>query len=130
MKTKTILMASCLIASALAVSAADAPAPPHVVEVIVLDVGTNMQKFQELANRIAAISKKQQAGGTVRYYVSTWSGEGAGRVIVTVEHPSLAALAQSQARRMASPDFQKWQADAQASGLKQLSSSLVTELRF
>jgi hypothetical protein len=30
----------------------------------------------------------------------------------------------------ASPEFRKWQADAQASGIKVLSQSLVTELRF
>jgi len=37
--------------------------------------------------------KKLQVGGTARYYVSTWAGDGAGRVIVTIEHPSLEALA-------------------------------------
>jgi hypothetical protein len=58
------------------------------------------------------------------------TGEGAGRVIVTVEHPSLAALAQSSAKLQASPEFQKWQTDAVASGIKQLSNSLVTELRW
>jgi peptidyl-tRNA hydrolase len=110
--------------------AADAPAPAHVTEVIVLDVGANMQKFIDLANRANAITKSLQVGGTVRYYVSTWAGEGTGRVIVTVEHPSLVSLAQSQAKLNASPEFKKWQADAQASGIKQLSSSLVTELRF
>ena len=57
-------------------------------------------------------------------------GDGAGRVIVTIEHPSLEALAQSQAKLNASPEFQQWQTDARASGIKQVSSSLVTELRF
>ena len=130
MKTKTILVASCLLAAAMALSAADAPAPPHVIEVITLDVGANMQKFQALAKRADEITKQIHAGGTVRYYVASWAGEGTGRVIVTIEHPSLAALAQSQAKMAASPEFQKWEADAAASGIKQLSSSLVTELRF
>ncbi|HUK00844.1 MAG TPA: hypothetical protein VLW26_01040 [Steroidobacteraceae bacterium] len=130
MKTKTLLVASCLIACGMGALAADTPAPPHVTEVIVLDVGSHMQKFMELANRASAITKQIQAGGTVRYYVSTWAGEGSGHVIVTVEHASLAALAQSDAKMNASPEFRKWQADADASGIKQLSNSLVTELKF
>ncbi len=131
MKTKTILMALSLIASGMAVSAADAPAPaPHVTEVIVLDVGANMQKFVDLANRVNAITKKLQVGGTARYFISSYAGEGTGRVIVTVEHSSLVAMAQSVSKLNASPEFQKWQADAQASGIKQLSSSIVTELHL
>jgi hypothetical protein len=119
-----------LLASATAISAADAPAAPHVTEVIVVDVGGGMQKFQELAKRVDAISKQLHVGGTVRYHLATWAGEGAGRVIVTVEYPSLTALADSSAKMNASPEFRKWQADAQASGIKVLSESLVTELKF
>ena len=130
MKITTILMSSCLLASAMAISAADAPAAPHVTEVIVVDIGGNMQKFQELAKRVDGISKQLHVGGTVRYHLATWAGEGSGRVIVTVEYPSLTALADSGAKMNASPEFRKWQADAQASGIKVLSQSLVTELRF
>ena len=131
MKIKAILpVASCLLAATMAISAADAPAPPHVTEVIVVDVGGNMQKFEELAKRVDGITKQLHAGGTVRYFVATWAGEGSGRVIVTIEHPSLAALEQSGQKMSASPEFRKWQADAQASGIKVVSESLVTELRF
>jgi len=129
MKIKTILVASCFIAS-MAVSGADAPAPPHVIEVIVLDVGANMQKFIDQSNRATAIMKKLQVGGTVRYYRSSWAGEGTGHVIVTIEYPSLVAFAQGTSKLDASPDFQRWRADAAASGIKELSSSIVTELRF
>jgi peptidyl-tRNA hydrolase len=79
---------------------------------------------------VNVITKKLQVEGTARYYVSSWAGEGTGRVIVTIEHSSLIALAQSVSKLNASPEFQKWQADAQASGIKQLSSSIVTELHF
>jgi ribosomal protein S5 len=130
MKTKTFLVASCLLASTMAISAADAPAPAHVIEVITIDTGGNMQKFMELSKRAAEIAKQVHAGGTVRYYMTTWAGDGAGRVVVTIEHQSLAALAQSEATLNASPEFRKWQADVAASGIKELSSSLVTELRF
>jgi len=134
MHTRTLFISAvCLIASSLVVSAADAPAPraAHVTEVIVLDVGAaNMQKFMDLANRASAITKQLQVAGTVRYYVGTWAGEGSGHVIVTVEYPSLLSLAQAEAKTSASPEFRQWQTDAANSGIKQLSSSLVTELRF
>src|SRR6516162_2608941 len=99
MKTGTILAAFATIAAAPTALAADQPAAaPHVAEVITLDVGANMEKFSELTKRVDAIAKKLQTTGTVRYYVSTWAGTAAGHVIVTVEYPSLASLAQSVAK--------------------------------
>ena len=129
MKTKIILVASCLVAIVTAVSSAAPPAgPPRVTEVIVLDVGTNMQKFNDLTSRVDAIATKYQSTGKSRYWITTFAGAEVGRVIVTVEYPSLISFAQSQAKMDASPEFQQWQKDAQTSGIKELSSSLVTEL--
>ncbi|HTT03400.1 MAG TPA: hypothetical protein VMG11_15075 [Steroidobacteraceae bacterium] len=131
MKAKTILAASVMIAAATAISAADqAPAAPHVTEVITVDVGANMQKFRDMSRRIDGILKGLQFAGKVRYYETTWAGTSAGHVIVTVEYPSLVILAQSVAKLNASPDFQKWEGDMQASGIKVLSESLITELRM
>ena len=130
-KTRTSFAAAAIIAAAAALpSAAQTPATPHVVEVIVLDVGSNMQKLAELSKRVDALTKQLRVTGTARYYMSTWAGAGAGQVIVTVEYPSLASLAQSVAKMNASPEFQKWEADVQASGIKVLSESLVTELHL
>jgi len=131
MKTQTIVAASIMIAAATAISAADQmPAAPHVTEVITLDVGANMQKFTELSKRVDGILKGLQFAGKVRYYETTWAGTSAGHVIVTVEYTSLMSLAQSVAKVGASPEFQKWEADMQASGVKVLSESLITELRM
>ncbi len=129
MKTQIFLMASFLVATVTAVSSAAPPAgPPHVTQVIVLDVGTNMQKFNDLTSRVDAIATKYQGTGKSRYWIATFAGAEVGRVIVTIEYPSLISFAQSEAKMNASPEFQQWQKDAQASGIKELSSSLVTEL--
>jgi hypothetical protein len=128
-KTQIILVASCLVATVTAISsAAPSAEPPRVTQVIVLDVGANMQKFNDLSSRVNSIATKNQSTGKTRYWITTLAGSEVGRVIVTIEYPSLISFAQSQAKMDASPEFQQWQKDAQASGIKELSSSLVTEL--
>jgi len=130
MKTRTILIASCAVAAIASVSSAQAPAaPPRVTEVVVLDVGSNMQKFFDLTKRANAITKQLNSPGKARYWISSWAGPEAGHVIVTIEFPSLVAMAQSEAQLNASPEFRQWMTEAQASGIKQLSQSIVTELR-
>ena len=133
MKAQIILVVSFIVAAMTAVSSA-APAappagPPHVTEVVVLDVGANMQKFIELSKRVDAIAAKNHAPGHARYWMSTWGGPDSGHVIIAIEYPSLASLADSIAKMNASPEFAKWLADVQASGIKQLSNSVVTELQ-
>ena len=133
MKAQIILVVSLIVAAVTAVSSAAPAAPaagsPHVTEVVVLDVGANMQKFIELSKRVDAIAAKTQAPGHARYWMSTWGGPDSGHVIIAIEYPSLASLADSIAKMNASPEFAKWLADVQASGIKQLSNSVVTELQ-
>ncbi len=129
MKTKIILVASCLVATVTAVSSAAPPAgPPRVTQVVILDVGANMQKFNDLSGRMDTIVAKYQSTGKARFWITTLAGAEVGRVIVTIEYPSLVSYAQSQAKMDASPEYQQWQKDAQASGIKELSASLLTEL--
>ena len=129
MKVQIILVMSFIVAAMTAVSsAAPAAGPPHVTQVVVLDVGANMQKFIELSKRVAAIATKIQDPGHARYWLSTWGGPDSGHVIIAIEYPSLVSLAESEAKMNASPEFAKWLVDVQASGIKQLSNSVVTEL--
>jgi hypothetical protein len=58
-----------------------------------------------------------------------WAGSEVGRVVVTIEYPSLVSMAESIEKMEASSEFQQWQKDARAWGIKQLSESVVTELR-
>lgn len=128
MKTQISFVAACLLAIVTASSSAAPPGPPRVTQVVVLDVGASMQKFNDLNSRMDTIAAKNQSTGKARFWMTTFAGAEVGRVIVTVEYPSLISFAQSQAKMDASPEYQQWQKDAQASGIKELSSSLVTEL--
>jgi hypothetical protein len=83
-----------------------------------------------LSKRVAAIATKIQDPGHARYWLSTWGGPDSGHVIIAIEYPSLVSLAESEAKMNASPEFAKWLVDVQASGIKQLSNSVVTELPF
>ena len=127
---KVSLFAVGLIIAVTATMSSAAPpaAAPRVTEVYVLDVGDNMGKFIELSKRVNALVKKIGSQGTTHYWINTWAGANAGKVVVTVEFPSLLALAQDEEKYRNDPEFQKWQADAMSSGVKVLSQSIVTEL--
>ena len=130
MRIQVTLVLSCMVATVAAVSSAAPPTgPPRVTDVIVLDVGANMQKFNDLSTRVNAIATKYQSTGKTRYWATMWAGSEVGRVVVTIEYPSLVSMAESIAKMEASSEFQQWRKDAQASGIKQLSESVVTELR-
>jgi hypothetical protein len=131
MKTTNALVASLIAVSLVQISsAAPQPAPQHMMEVIVLDAGGNMQKLTELINRSLAIVARIPAyKGKVRAWTTTWAGTETGKVVVTVEFPSLADVATSGEALRASPEWSKWGADFQAAGMKILSESLNTELR-
>jgi hypothetical protein len=109
-------------------SAAPPAAAPHVTEIIVLDVGAHMQKLLELSKRMEAIQTKYQSTGKARIWEGSWAGSEAGRVIVTVEYPSLRSLAESQDRTRGVPELEALFAEVDASGIKVLSDSLVTEV--
>lgn len=128
MKTSIVLVASFMVAAVTTVSSAAPPPAPHVTEVIVLDVGVHMQKFLELARRMDAIQAKYKSTGKVHIWQGSWAGSDAGHVIVTVEYPSLHSLAESEDRSRGAPEFAPLFADLDASGIKVLSESLVTEV--
>jgi hypothetical protein len=130
MKTHSLLAVGLIIAVASTMSSAAPPASaPRITEVYVLDVGQNLPKFIELSKRIDALVKKYGSQGTSHYWIGQWAGSDVGKVIVTVEFPSLMALAQDEEKFQNNPEFQQWQADAAASGVKLLSQSIVTELK-
>lgn len=128
MKTATTLLASLMMAAVTTVSSAAPPAAPHVTEVIVLDVGTHMQKLLELSRRMDAIQAKYQATGKARLWRAGWAGAEAGRVIIAVEYTSLRALADSEDKTRGAPEIAALIGELDASGIKILSESLVTEI--
>jgi hypothetical protein len=128
LKTPIVLVASFMVAVVTAVSSAAPPPAPHVTEVIVLDVGAHMQKFLELTKRMDAIQSKYQSTGKAHIWQGSWAGSESGHVIVTVEYPSLLSLAQSEDRTRGAPELASLIAELDASGIRVLSESLVTEV--
>jgi hypothetical protein len=124
------MMAIALLFVAATAPAASPPVEgPAVTEVLVFDVGANFQKFMELSKRADAVSKKYGSTGKARMWAAAYAGRDSGAVIVTVEHPSLVALARSAAKVEPSPEWRQLVADAQASSIKLMSDSIVVELK-
>ena len=125
-----LMMATFLVLVAATVPAASPPSEgPAVTEVIVFDVGPNMAKFLELTKRANSITQKYGSTGKARFWAAAYAGRDSGAVIVTIEYPSLVALAQSAAKVENSPEWQQLVADAQASSIKPISDSIVVEVK-
>lgn len=131
---------NCILAAALLLSAATAafaqtpPGPAPVSLVIVLDAGQNMgaslPKLIDAVRRGTALSKKDGAmAGKARLFTSLVGGV-SNQILLVVEFPSLAAYAASEAAHAQSPDWQKLSADFGAAGLKVVSTTLESEVKF
>ena len=130
MKTQAVFLASLMAAAVTTVSSAAPPTPaPRVTEVIVLDVGSHMQKLLEIARKIDALGVKYHDAGKARIWQSSLAGSDTGRVVVTIEYPSLLSYAQSDDRtRAGAAEYAPVFAELDASGIKILSDSLVQEV--
>jgi hypothetical protein len=131
MFTKSMFIGVLVAVAAVTASAqspAPASAPPHVTRVLVIE--GNVGKLIEIAKRARAITDKAGVQGKARLWNVVFGGPEAGRTVIAVEYPSLAALAAADAKLQANPDWMKMNADAAAGGLKLVSSSLVSEVPY
>jgi hypothetical protein len=123
---KTILsVAIALLGAATLAPAANAPEPPHAVQVFVFEVAP-----PNLARRVEAAAVKAGGVGKMRIFQNWLSGSTAGgNVVLVIEFPSLVALAQSATKTDASAEFQQVMAqvgaEMQAAGLKPPVTSFV-----
>ncbi len=69
---------------------------------------------------------RQQRQGA--HWISAFSGQNAGSIIVVIEYPSLSALAQSTEKMRGSPEWQQLVADGEAASLKRVSDSIIVEI--
>ena len=65
--------------------------------------------------------------GKARIWIAKFAGPDANRVVVTVEYPSMVAMAQSLSKVNASPEWAQLVADAQATNIRPVSNSVVVE---
>ena len=112
----------------LGVGQAGAQEAPKVINVLSVDTGGDTDAFLVFAKRARELQSKHGGTGNQRVWLSTLAGPNTGSVIVAVEYASLVAMAQSQAKVGATPEWQKFVADFQKSGMRVLSSSLSTEI--
>lgn len=67
--------------------------------------------------------------GKPRFWISAIAGPDSGNVIITVEYPNMVAYAQSTTKVQASPEYQQFIADANATSIKQISNSILVETK-
>lgn len=130
MMKHTLMMVTMLALLAAAAPAASPPnAGPAVSEVLVFDVGGNLEKFMALSKRADSIAQKSGSSGKARTWISAYAGPNSGSVVVVVEYPSMVALAESTTKMRATPEWRQLVADAQSSSIKVVSDSIVVELK-
>ena len=113
---------------ALAPSQAAAQGPPKVINVLTIDTKGDLDGFLKLAKRARELQSQHGGTGMQRVWQSTLAGPNTGTVAVAVEYSSLVSMAQSQAKVGATPEWQKFINDFQASGMSVLSNSLSIEV--
>lgn len=102
-------------------------AEPSLLRVVVVHSDNVDAYVKELA-RGQEILKKMQSAATIRVWRARFAGPNAGAVVVSVEYPSLAALASDDAKIAATTEYRDW-----LKGLDKLrkieSDSLYEELK-
>lgn len=133
---RIILLTSLLLLTCAATTSAQSPAtkPPVVTIVIVLKhpdpSPANVAKLIAALGRARTVAASLHDPGKARLHESTFAGDGAGTFIVTVEYPSLQAMAEAEPRTRASAEWQQVIGGVMASGFKPVSQSLVTEVPY
>jgi hypothetical protein len=125
---------SLLIGLALVFAFAAAPNPamaqeaPKVINVAIYDVAEDMPKFLEFFKRAIAITKQYESSGQSRVWLSTFAGPDTNMVAVATEFPTFVSMAESNAKVMASPEWQKLVAEFEAAGMQVLSNGVSIEV--
>jgi len=123
-KLALLLVAAALLLSASApLLAADAT----VLRVVVVNTD-NPDAYLKEVEKGRAHNKRLEGSSQIRVWRARFAGEEAGTIVVSIEYPSLAALAKDDAKSAADAEFQAW-----LKGLdkvrKIVSDSLYTELK-
>ena len=105
-----------------------APAPPHVMQFIEMDVGGKVEEYKKLLARSAAVLVKHGGGGLTRVWGMGWAGERTNNLIVTREFKNFKDMSHSIEQVDGTDDFRQNLADAKAAGFKRVSECVTTEV--
>jgi hypothetical protein len=126
MRTRFVLLClvpAILAGSAPALRAADTP----VQRVIVVQTDDVEGYLKELENA-RAITKRLQGSGVIRAWRARFAGLDAGAIVVSIEYPSLMAMARDDGKAQADPEERAFLARL-AKMRKIVSDSLYDELK-
>ena len=102
-------IASFLVAATFAVAMSSAAFAANTAWARVISVKTdNLSAYMAELDKGRAINKRLGLSVRIRVWRATYAGHEAGTLIVTIEYPSWAAFADTQAKTTADPEFSKW----------------------
>ena len=125
--TLSLILVLALAAFSIPAAADHHEGGPPVINVLMFDVGTNAAQFIAFTKRASEIQTTLGNPGEQRVWAPLFGAQVAGVVIVTVEYPSLVAMAQAQAKSNASPEWQAFVQEVGAAGIRLVSNSVAAD---
>jgi hypothetical protein len=105
LRKTTALIASATLALCLASTAF---AASNVWMRVITVKSDNVSAYMQQLETGRAMMKRLGVSMQLRVFRATFAGPNTGTIVVTQEYPSWAALADSQAKTAADPEFSKW----------------------
>ncbi len=124
-KQLVIVMGFVLWAAAPAAAAE----PRSVLSVLTVKLKGDQEAYLQKVKQLNAISKRIEAGGTIRVWRATLAGADSGLIFVGIEYPSMEAFAKGFTKVRSDAEYQKLVKELDASGTREVvSSSLLEEM--
>ena len=123
-KALTVLLGLIVLAGSSMVAVA---AEPVVLRVLVIETN-NLDGYLKELDKSQPMRKRLQSQAVIRAWRARFAGDNAGAVVVSVEYPSLEAMARDEAKGAADPEWSAWLKNLEKMR-KIVSDSLYTELK-
>jgi len=104
---KRTLFAVISVAILLGLSSTASAQKTTVVRVVVVNTD-NPTAYAQALEEGKAIMKKAGINETIHVYQATYAGPNAGSIAVSIEYPSMVALAEAEAKLRADKDYVAW----------------------
>jgi hypothetical protein len=101
MRLKSVLGLAAVLALAAVASEA-------AVSRVVVVQATDAAGYVKSIEQGKALLKAKGGTGSIRVWRARWAGNNAGAVVVTIEYPSLEALAKDDAKMASDPELKAW----------------------
>ena len=126
MRTQSLGLVLAILVVTVLPTAATAEQRPTVMQVIGVKVTGDQDAYLEKVKKGQQIAKRLGVPG-FRMWRATIAGEDTGTIYLALEYPSMAALADAQAKTAADPEWQTFLKDMNKSGLRTITSSSLLQ---